>query len=185
MLLLLTAPPLAAEPRWGATLAAGEGVAGQRHDSYRLSLQRHWNRSFWQTRRFHFNLFWDTGVTLLDARDVLRGPADTGAEQLWILGTSPVLRWQFQALGQSTITPFLEAGVGLAVLSDDKLRSGNNRALRLGTRWQFEDRVAIGIRFGRQQRWELAWRLMHHSNLNAADDNAGLDSQLVSIGRRF
>ncbi|MEM6710615.1 MAG: acyloxyacyl hydrolase, partial [Pseudomonadota bacterium] len=172
------------DARWGATLALGEGRAGQSHDTYRVSVQRHWARRVWEREHFYFSGFWDVGVTLWDASNITPGNADRGAERLWVLGASPVLRWQFQRLFAAPIEPFLELGVGLSLLSDRELRSGNNRALRLGTRWQFEDRAAIGIRFGRDGAWELAYRIMHHSNLDAADENAGVDSHLLSLSRR-
>ena len=170
---------------WGVTVAVGEGAAGQRHDTYRLSLQRHWNRRFWETKQFHFTGLWDVGVTLWDASDVERGPLDNGATRLWVIGASPVLRWQFRTFGAARLAPFLELGVGLSLLSDRELRSGNNRALRLGTQWQFEDRFSLGLRFGEEGRWELAYQIMHHSNLDADEENAGVDSQLLSIKRRF
>lgn len=183
----LPAISAAQEPaaRYGFSLAGGEGALGQRHDSWRLALQKHWQARWWETRHWHFTGYWDLGLTLWDASNLPRAITDQGAERIYALGLSPVLRWQFEPIGNSTIAPFMELAVGFSLLSDNELRSGKFRSLALGSNWQFEDRGVIGARFGRQGRFELAYQRMHHSNLNLASDNHGVDSHLLMLGYRF
>lgn len=188
LLLLGSGAPAAAQPeptRWGIAAAGGDGALGQRHDSWRLSVQRHWNLRWWQHPAWHFTGYWDLGLTRWDASEVTAGSQDRGAARIHALGLGPVVRWQFEPFGNSTIAPFLELGVGFSLLSDSSLRSGNRRSLLLGSHWQFEDRGVIGVRVGRQGRFEVAYQRMHHSNLNLASDNHGVDSHLLMIGYRF
>lgn len=46
-------------------------------------------------------------------------------------------------------------------------------------RWQFENRDVPGVRCGRRDRLERAYQRMHHSNLNLAGSNQGVDSHLL------
>ena len=179
----LQADPGAA--RWGLTLAGGEGALSQRHESWRIAGQRTWARRWWQQTHWHFTGYWDLGLTLWDASGLSASPLDRGPRRLYALGLGPVVRWQFEPLGNSTIAPFLELGVGFALLSDSSLRSGKTRSLPLGSHWQFEDRGVAGVRFGQRGRFELAYQRMHHSNLNLASSNHGVDSHLLMLGYRF
>lgn len=172
-------------PRHGLTLAGGHGALGQRHDSWRIAGQRYWQARWWQHSRWHFTGYWDLGVTLWDSSRLNPGSQDRGAERLYALGLGPVIRWQMAPLGNTTIAPFAELGIGLSLLSDRSLRSGTRRSLQLGSYWQFEDRGVIGVRFGRHSRFELAYQRMHHSNLNLASANHGVDSHLLMLGFHF
>lgn len=171
--------------RYGVSVAGGKGALGQLHDSWRIAAQKHWQRQWLATRLGHFTGYWDLGLTLWDASD-LRGEAtDQGAARLYALGFGPVLRWQFAAIGNTGIAPFAELGVGLSALSDRSLRSGKIRSLPLGSYWQFEDRAVVGLRLGAAGHYELAYQRMHHSNLNLASANNGVDSHLLMLSMRF
>ncbi|MFK7915656.1 MAG: acyloxyacyl hydrolase [Pseudomonadales bacterium] len=172
-------------PHWGLSVASGQGAMGQRHDSWRVAGQRSWKQRWWQHRYWHFTGYWDLGLTIWDASGETGGPTDRGAARIYALGLGPVLRWQFEPLGSTTIAPFLELGVGFSLLSDSALRSGKRRSLALGSHWQFEDRGVVGVRFGARGRFELAYQRMHHSNLNLASSNHGVDSHLLMLGYRF
>ncbi len=171
--------------RHGLAFAGGEGALGQRHDSWRLSAQRHWRQALGQGRFGTLRGYWDLGLTLWDASALPQGPEDDGAQRLYALGLGPVLRWELPALAGNRLRPFLELGVGFSILSDNALRSGKVRELPLGSHWQFEDRGVIGLRLGREGRFEIAYQRMHHSNLNLARSNHGVDSHLFLLGYRW
>lgn len=171
--------------RYGMAFAGGEGALSQRHDSWRLSAQRHWRRALGQGRFGTLRGYWDLGLTLWDASDLPQGPEDDGAQRLYALGLGPVLRWELPPFAGNRLRPFLELGVGFSILSDNELRSGKVRELPLGSHWQFEDRGVIGLRLGREGRFEIAYQRMHHSNLNLARSNHGVDSHLLLLGYRW
>lgn len=171
--------------RYGIAVAGGEGALGQRHDSWRVSGQQYWRRPLAQGRFGTLRGYWDLGLTLWDASDLPQGPEDDGARRLYALGLGPVLRWELPALAGRRLQPFLELGVGLSILSDNRLRSGKVRELPLGSHWQFEDRGVIGVRIGQAGRFEIAYQRMHHSNLNLASRNHGVDSHLLLLGYRW
>ncbi|MEM1231938.1 MAG: acyloxyacyl hydrolase [Pseudomonadota bacterium] len=185
VLLVATAAQAREEPRRGLALAAGNGALGQRHDSLRVSGQQHWARTWGLGAFGQLGGYWDLGLTLWDASDLTPGPMDDGASRIVALGLGPVLRWELPALAKGRIRPFAELGVGFALLSDNELRSGKQRELPLGSHWQFEDRGVLGVRLGAQGRLEIAYQRMHHSNLNFASSNHGVDSHLVLIGYRW
>ena len=179
------APERSERSRHGLAFAGGEGALGQRHDSWRLSAQRHWRGALAEGRFGSLGGYWDLGLTLWDASALPQGPEDDGAQRLYALGLGPVLRWELPALAGNRLRPFLELGVGFSILSDNELRSGKVRELPLGSRWQFEDRGVIGLRLGREGRFEIAYQRMHHSNLNLARRNHGVDSHLLLLGYRW
>ncbi len=184
----------AAEPRsltgpdtspWSVSLSYGEGARGQRHDAARIGLQRRWERKFWQHGWGHFTGYWDLSLADFNASDLTASPTDRGAARIWAVAIAPVLRWQFNRVGNMPVAPVMELAVGLSYLSDDELRSGTQRSLPLGSHIQFEDRGVVGVQLGHKGRWEIAYQRIHYSNLDLASANHGVDTQMLMVGYRF
>lgn len=170
---------------WSLSASYGEGARGQLHDAARFGIQRRWQARWWQTSWAHFTGYWDLSVADFDASDLSPSTTDRGASRIWAVALAPVVRWQFEPIGNTTIAPYLELAVGLSYLSDDRLRSGKQRSFPLGSHFQFEDRGVAGLRFGRKGRWELAYQWFHYSNLDLASSNHGIDNQLIMLGYRL
>lgn len=170
---------------WSFSASYGEGVRGQMHDAARVGLQHRWQSRWWQTSWGHLTGYWDLSLADFDASHLEPSVTDRGASRIWALALAPVVRWQFEPLGTTTIAPFIELAVGVSYLSADRLRSGAQRSFPLGSHFQFEDRGVAGLRFGRTGRWELAYQWFHYSNLDLASANHGVDNQLIMLGYRF
>jgi lipid A 3-O-deacylase len=93
-------------------------------------------------------------------------PTDNGS--LWDVGLTPMLRWLSSCC--TTVQPFLEAGVGVHLLSHTRIN--NNRDL--STAFQFGENVGGGIAFGEDHRYELGVYVQHESNASIKEPNPGL-----------
>ena len=77
--------------------------------------------------------------------------------------------------------PYLEAGIGAALISRHQLRTTDG-IRDMASTFQFEDRLGIGIKTKK-----LAYhiRYMHYSNANLKKPNAGLDTLQAGIAFNF
>lgn len=91
------------------------------------------------------------------------------------LGLTPAAVWAFRSGW------FLEAGVGLNAVAP-RYRAGNRR---FGTRLNFGDHVAWGLRFGEGQRHVLQLRVEHFSNAGLRKPNPGEDFAQIRYAWRF
>ena len=82
------------------------------------------------------------------------------------LSFSPVLVYEFAG---GSVKPYLEAGIGVALFSHTEVE-GN----RLGTAFQFEDRLGFGLRFAGGH--EVGIRATHYSNAGISSTNDGVES---------
>jgi lipid A 3-O-deacylase len=98
----------------------------------------------------------------------------------WVaqLGVTPVLRLYPHAWGGRW---FVEAGVGANLL----LPVYNSRTKRFSTAFNFGDHLAIGRRFGEDDRHEVALRIQHFSNAGIREPNPGEDFVQLRYSRRF
>ncbi len=81
------------------------------------------------------------------------------------VGVTPNLRYAF---GDDRAL-FVEAGIGLDLIAP-KFSVGNKR---FGSVFQFNDHVAVGMRFGPARQHELSLRVDHYSNAGIKHPNPG------------
>jgi lipid A 3-O-deacylase len=137
-------------------------------------------------------LQWDWGVRWLPVGDwylggyfelsasYWQGDEDrTGNGSLGEFGLTPVLRFQKASMTYG-VRPYLEAGVGAHVMTDDQLGDKD-----FSTEFAFGSHGGIGIRFGDRARFELGYRYQHLSNLSIGDSNPGINFHLVRLGYHF
>jgi lipid A 3-O-deacylase len=100
---------------------------------------------------------------------------------LQVLTIGPVLRWQrWKPFDLVEIFPYAELGVGLSWLSKTEIQG---RILSL--HFQFEDKIGIGVRFGKQYQYDLAVRAYHYSNASIQRPNSGVNLVMASFGVWF
>lgn len=93
-------------------------------------------------------------------------PTEHGS--LWDTGITPFLRWL--PSGTYSLQPFVEAGVGVHLLSHTRINNDRN----LSTAFQFGETVGVGIAFGEHHRYEFGVYVQHESNASIKEPNPGL-----------
>lgn len=142
----------------GAATAQAADVAfsvGSTNDSnmtYRLGLQCDFERNFVESSSGRLTGYWDTAYTYWQTNKTASNNS---------LSLTPVFVYEFAG---ETVKPYVEAGIGVALFSDTELDDQD-----LGSSFQFEDRLGVGLRFNGH---EVGLRAMHYSNagLNSAND---------------
>ncbi|NIP19397.1 MAG: acyloxyacyl hydrolase [Xanthomonadales bacterium] len=134
-------------------------------DLYRIGWQRDFKRTLWQGRNVRLGGYWEASLNAwIASGDDVYGAA---LSPVFTLSFSEGRRWQ----------PYLEAGIGLALLSDHRVAGRE-----LSTSWQFEDRIGIGLR---GEKYEFHYRYMHYSNAGADKPNEGVDAHLLGFSVRY
>jgi len=95
-------------------------------------------------------------------------------------GLSPIVRLQFDSFTFFGARPFIEGGVGFHVFTDDKFGDKD-----FGIPFAFAPTGGAGVRFGVDERFELAYRYQHLSNAGLSDSNPGIDFHLLRLSYHF
>jgi lipid A 3-O-deacylase len=168
-LLLMLAHGLAwsGEPRRAVAVDIGESdtrriVGRTDFDLYRLGLQRDFSRVFWHGARARLGGYWEASLNYWDGRD----------DEVFAVALSPVFALYFG--GESArYQPYVEAGVGVSLLSDHRIGGRE-----LSTRFQFEDRIGIGVRM---ESFDVHYRYMHYSNGGIDRPNNGVNAHILGM----
>lgn len=100
----------------------------------------------------------------------------SGRERQAQLALVPLLRWRF---GQGASPWFLEGGIGLSLHQ----RRYEAEDIRMSTRWNFYDVLAVGRSIGAGH--ELSLRAVHVSNASIRKPNPGADILMLRWAARF
>ena len=101
-----------------------------------------------------------------------------GYRNIAAVGVTPMLRVEWQAREWA---PFIDAGVGVHLLSRTQLQGGP----RFGTAFQFGEWIGAGLRFGADGAWEIGLRLAHMSNADIKRPNDGITFASLRAARHF
>lgn len=143
-----------------AQAAEFSGAVGATDDgsmTYRAGTQFEFSNSWLQSDMGRLTGYWDAGYTYWESGN--------GSDSNNSLSFAPVFVYEFA--GQN-MRPVIEAGVGVALFSDTEV-DGND----LGSAFQFEDRLGLGLRFSGQ---EVGVRAVHYSNAGLQTPNDGVES---------
>lgn len=133
------------------------GQTGESTMVYRLGLQSNWDVSWWQTNVGRVTGYWDGAYSYWDGDETSSSHS---------LSFAPVFVYEFA--GES-VKPYIELGVGVAAFSSTEVE--NNE---LGSSFQFEDRIGVGLRFAGGH--EVGVRAIHYSNGGLQTPNDGVES---------
>jgi lipid A 3-O-deacylase len=150
----------------GAALTAGTGP-----DAQMISFQLIWD---WDKKWLQRGIWELTGYWQLDLSS-WKGDGPAPERRLHGVGITPIFRYQ----QQSGVGPglFVEAGIGVYEFSGTQVHG----AKRIGTAFEFGDHIGFGIRFGPQERHDLAYRLQHYSNGGISKDNSGVNFHQIRL----
>ncbi|WP_163835860.1 acyloxyacyl hydrolase [Spartinivicinus ruber] len=155
-------------------------------DSYRVSLLWDWQQDWLQGSRwllsgyYDFSLiYWENQLSHED------GLSAEGNGSTTAISFSPIFRIKPRDAFFNALTPYLEIGVGAALLTHSKIVAKSFSAVDLGSNFQFEDRIGIGLQIGSQRQFELGYRYIHYSNAGINSNNDGIDFQQLHLSFWF
>lgn len=148
-----------------ADVTAAIGQSGDSTMVYRLGAQWDWNHSWLESSYGRLTGYWDLGYTYWDGDETASNHS---------LSFSPVFVYEFA--GQN-VRPYIEAGIGVAAFSSTELESND-----LGSSFQFEDRIGVGLRFAGQ---EIGLRAIHYSNAGLKNPNDGAEAYTLHYRMSF
>ena len=140
-----------------ADVSGGVGSTSDGNMVFRVSSQSGFADSWLQSSTGELSGYWDGGYTYWESGN--------GSSTNHSVSLSPVFVYQFS--GQS-VRPIIEAGIGVALFSNTQV-DGN----KMGSAFQFEDRLGFGLRFAGQ---EVGMRVIHYSNAGLSSPNQGVES---------
>lgn len=160
----------------GASTFSVQGGYGRdnRHGVEKYEIAVRWDDiAQWQLSS-RFTLSLDGEVNVANWRALSNPPSS----QLTEFGVSPVFRLSYATAYAS---PFIEASVGLRVLSHTEIADGH----RMGSAFQFSDMIGVGVAFGKAQRLAIGYRFQHLSNAGIRHPNPGTDFSMGYVRYRF
>mgnify|MGYP003462932623 FL=1 len=135
---------------------AAVGQSGDSDMVYRLGAQWNWDKSWMQSDVGRLTGYWDAGYTYWDGDETSSNHS---------LSFTPVFVYEFAG---ETVKPYIEAGIGVAFFENTELEDND-----LGSSFQFEDRLGVGLRFSGQ---EVGIRAVHYSNAGIEQPNDGVEA---------
>jgi len=140
-----------------AGLEFGVGHTSESTMTYRLGLKSDWVKRWRKSDIGRITGYWDGSYTYWE------GDKSSASNSL---SFSPVFVYEFAG---ERVKPYVEAGIGVALFTHTEVE-GN----RLGTAFQFEDRLGFGLRFAGGH--EVGIRATHYSNAGISSTNDGVET---------
>ena len=136
----------------------------------RWSFIKHWNVRWVPSAGWSLGGYWDANIAYLHCF----GNNGESHRNIFAFGLNPVFRLQKETPFAIGITPFFEASVGVAGLSEKYMGKRS-----LGAKWSFEDLLGFGFSFGQRRNYDLSFHYLHYSNANICPPNNGIDVKLL------
>lgn len=166
---------MAAQPTRAATFIDGSTLAvahGQSDTTiYRLGVRKDWASQWQAPGGLQTRGYWEARLGYWDG-ERRRGSHNS----LWELSLTPVLRLAPSSTREGGVSPYLEGGVGLHLLSHTSIA---NR--QFSTAFQFGSLIGTGLRFGTRGRYQLGYRFQHISNASIKTPNSGMNLHEISF----
>jgi len=153
----------------------GQDDSSNDTDIYRLGLQNRWERTWFKGGAWYLGGYWDAELAYMDS-----GLTNSKNNELMDLSLTPVLRYQRDANLSRGVTPYAEAGVGPHLLSRTQLGYQE-----YSTAFQFGSLLGVGLGFGGNGQYEIAYRFQHISNAGIKRPNDGMNLHLFRLGYAF
>lgn len=144
-------------------ISFGIGKSNDSIDIYRLGLQKQFDSKWIESKTGYLSGYHEISLNYWKYKD----------ESIKGIAYSPVFVYEFH--GSNNMFPYLEAGIGASYLSDKIIGARD-----LSSHFQFEDRVGIGVKVGKQKTHDFNFRYMHYSNAGIKQPNQGIDIFIFS-----
>ncbi len=140
----------------------------------RVGVQWSWNKKLVEAGNWHLGGYWESDFGYWSNNSA----AKTNSS-LVDFGFTPVFRIQQTTL--SPISPYVEAGVGMHLLSKTSVSTQR----QFGSAFQFGDHVGAGVRFGDKGRYDVGYRYQHLSNAGIKGPNQGINFHELRLQYHF
>ena len=153
---------------FGLQLEYGDGDDGIKR--YGAALQWEWQRKWFTEGDWYLGGYWELSGSYWDG-----DPGRYNNDSLGEFGFTPVFR--LQPHNNSGFRPFVEAGLGGHVLTENELEDKD-----FSIAWQFGSHLGAGVQFGSNNQFELLYRFQHLSNASLGDSNPGINFHVFRLG---
>ena len=140
----------------------------------RVGVQWDWNKKLVEMGNWHLGGYWESDAGYWNNTSNARTHAT-----ILDIGFTPVFR--IQQTTRSSIAPYVEAAVGLHLLSATSLNSQR----QFGSSFQFGDHIGAGVRFGEKGKYDLGYRYQHFSNAGIKGPNQGVNYNELRLQYHF
>jgi hypothetical protein len=131
------------------------------------------NLTWWEIGGFHFTLLGEGHVAYWHSQE-----SNAVHPNIWEFGVTPVLRF---VKSSGYIRPFIEAGVGVRLLSHTRITTD----FTVSSAFQFADMVGVGAIFGEKQNYQAGFRFQHLSNASIKEPNPGINFSQLYLQYNF
>ncbi|WP_180729532.1 acyloxyacyl hydrolase [Paraburkholderia sp. PGU19] len=161
---------LASADQFGVQIAGGLAD----HHVHKLDLGFVWdpNLTWWEIGDWHFALIGEAHAAWWHTDE------GNDHDNIGEFGVTPVVRF---IKGSGAIRPFIEAGIGVRVLTHPSIAS----SYTLSSAFQFADMVGVGAQFGSRQQYQFGYRFQHISNASIKEPNPGINFQQIYVQYNF
>ncbi|MEH6814610.1 MAG: acyloxyacyl hydrolase, partial [Motiliproteus sp.] len=109
-------------------------------DFYRVAARLDWDKKWFDQGDWSLGGHYELGLTHMDSDSSVTNTTGA-ADNLQGISILPVFRYQRNPYSNG-IAPFVEAGIGLAYLTEDQIQNDTARGTDLGGNFQFEDKIS-------------------------------------------
>lgn len=148
-------------------LSLSFGSTGEGEMTQRVAYATAWDKRWLDSSVGFLSGYWDAGYTRWAKGDY--------GKVSHAISLAPVFVYEFYTKGG--YQPFIELGIGAAFFSTTKVGSQ-----KLGSSFNFEDRIGVGIKKGRHR---FGLRAIHYSNLGLKKPNQGIESYALYYSYHF
>ena len=144
-------------------------------DVYRVGLQNRWEHTWFKGGAWYLGGYWDAELSYMESERKRKDANDVVSISL-----TPVFRYQRDANLSNGVRPYAEAGIGPQLLSNTRLGFQS-----YSTALQFGSLLGVGLGFGSNGQYEIAYRFQHISNADIKKPNDGMNLHLLRVGYAF
>ena len=141
---------------------------------YRVGVQWDWSKKLVEAGNWHLGGYWESDFSYWTNNSFAK--TNSGLVEF---GFTPVFR--IQQTTRSALSPYLEAGVGLHLLS----RTSVSTQRQFGSAFQFGDHIGVGVRFGDKGHYDIGYRYQHLSNAGIKGPNQGINFHELRLQYHF
>lgn len=152
------------DANYGISVNAGKS---NNIENYRLGIQKPFDSSVFEFESFTVHGFHEVGLNYWVGE----------SNNVHAISYAPVFKLLFNSFQANEYQPYIDFGIGVALVSDTQIDDRN-----LSSAFLFEDRISIGIS---KDAWDFYIRYMHYSNAGIQSPNEGIDIYLAGINYNF